>query len=632
MQPGAGDAAELDAIVRRMRDRLMHRGPDARGAWVDAEAGIALGHTRLALIDRSALGAQPMTDAHGRYVLVLNGEIYNFSELRAELGGAGVSFRGRSDTEVLTEAIARWGIEPTLKKTVGMFALAIWDRRDRRLTLARDRMGEKPLYYGWQGKAFLFGSELKALKAHPLWRGTVDRGALAAYFRYRYLPAPLCIYTGIRKLEPGKTLSVDFGEAPGIARASAYWDLREAAESGSTTPFAGNAGEAIDALERRLSESVRKRLVADVPVGSFLSGGVDSTLVTALMQAHGRAPTPTFTLGFGEPGFNEAPFARAIAAHLGTEHHEFFMGPREALEVVPSLPFIYDEPFADASQIPTVWLARQTRAHVAVSLTGDGADELLGGYARYRKGAALRQRYLSMPSALRGLLRQTLLRLSPARRGALLNEKAVLLLDLMAHESGEATYADRLTLWNHPEVLVKDSEGLEPPSLLKAPGKGEGWPSFADFRHLMMYLDQALYLPDDLLVKADRASMASGLELRAPFLDHPLVEFLWTLPADLKVEKGILRRVLNRYVPAALTERPKQGFAVPLAEWLRGPLRDWAEGFLEAGKLEQEGYLNVRTVRETWNDHLRGHRNREAHLWSILMFEAWLEAEKSGSP
>jgi asparagine synthase (glutamine-hydrolysing) len=647
MQPGGGDAAGLEDWVCRMRDRLAHRGPDARGAWADPAAGLALGHSRLSIIDRSALGGQPMVSGDGRYVLVLNGEIYNFPALRIELESLGRSFRGHSDTEVLLEAIAHWGIREALKKSAGMFAFAVWDRRERRLTLARDRMGEKPLYYGWNGDTFLFGSELKALRAHPRWSGTVDRGALAAYLRHGYVPAPLSIYDGIRKLRPGTLLEIAAGEGPGAERESAYWSLRAAAETGNAAPFAGSAVEAVDALERSLLESVRERVLADVPVGVFLSGGLDSSVVAALMQAQSRAPVPTFTLAFGEKDFNEAPFARAVAAHLGTDHHEFLMGAQEALAILPALPSLYDEPFADPSQIPTAWLARLTKPHATVCLTGDGADELLGGYARYGKGDVLRRRFLALPRAARWILRNTLLRIPPARREAFLHGlgdrlpaplrardpggKAARLADLLDYRSAESTYLETVSFWKHPENLARGAR--EPGLLLRDPA---AWPAFGDFGDLMMYLDQLSYLPDDILVKTDRAGMASGLELRAPFLDHRLVEFLWTLPHALKVrpgkepyaEKWILRRVLDRHVPPALTERPKRGFGVPLGAWLRGPLREWADALLDARSLEEAGFLDAGRVRRTWEEHVRGTRDRATLLWPVLMFQAWLQAEK----
>ena len=618
-----GNSGAMQAVVRRMTETLAHRGPDAFGDWMEPEAGLCLGHRRLSIIDRSPLGGQPMISGDGRYVLVYNGEIYNFRELRAELESEGLKFHGHSDTEVLLGAVERWGISGAVTKSTGMFAFAVWDRQRRCLTLARDRLGEKPLYYGWSRGTFLFASELKALRAHPEWDGAVNRDAVASFMRHGYIPGPLSIYQGIHKLPAGTLLDIPAGATPFDAREPLpYWSLRAVALAGEQNPFGGSETEAVDAFEQHLSRTVRERMTADVPLGVFLSGGVDSSAVAALMQAQSASPVPSFTLGFREPENDESGFARAVADHLGTRHTAFILSAQEALGVIPDLPEIYDEPFADPSQIPTTWLARQGRRQVSVSLTGDGGDELLAGYARYRKGEVVRRRYEAFPPAIRGAFARLLRALPPGRpeRGGRLSRLA----DLLSHETAEATYLQVLSQWKHPEELVR---GAREPRLLLH--QSATWPRLSGHVPRMMYLDAMTYLPDDILVKLDRASMAVGLELRAPFLDHRLVEFAWTLPASLKADKWLLRQVLRRYVPPALTDRPKRGFGIPLASWLRGPLKPWAEALLDETTLREQGFLNVARVRGYWQDHLSGRRDWKSLLWPVLMFQAWLEKEKN---
>ncbi len=635
LDPGGGAQPHL-SICTRMVDSLTHRGPDDCGLWHDEARGMILGHRRLSILDLSAAGRQPMVSACGRFVIVLNGEIYNHLELRKATGRG--SWRGHSDTESFLAGVAAWGLAETLGRSVGMFALALWDCRAGALYLARDRMGEKPLYYGWQGGVFLFGSELKALRCHPLFEGRIDRHVLALYLRHNCVPAPYTIYQGIRKLPPGTFLRVrDRGADPGP---EPYWSLIETARQGIATPFTGSEAEAEALLDRCLRRAVAGQMVSDVPLGAFLSGGIDSSTIVALMQAQSSRPVKTFSVKLVEAAYDESHQARAVARHLGTDHTELCVTARQALEVVPSLPQIYDEPFADSSQIPTFLVARLARQAVTVSLSGDGGDELFGGYNRHAWAGALWRRFRCIRPSGRRWMARALLRWPPSRWDALFallggvlpprwrhrtpGDKLHKLARVLPAATPRDVYLSLVSHWQDPASLVPGA--LEPATRLAGRDRLD---FLGSFENAMMYLDQSGYLPDDILVKVDRAAMAVSLETRVPFLDHRVVALAWSFPLGLKVRDGvgkwILRRVLNRYVPRHLVERPKMGFAIPIDAWLRGPLRDWAESLLAQGRLTREGYFDPAPVRLKWAEHLSGRRNWAQELWDVLMFQAWRE-------
>jgi asparagine synthase (glutamine-hydrolysing) len=621
-----------------MASAIRHRGPDDSGFWCDDQAGVALGQRRLAIIDLSPAGHQPMPSASGRFVVVFNGEIYNFRELRAELEAAGMapSWRGHSDTEVLLAAIEAWGDVGALERLNGMFALALWDRQTRTLLLARDRLGEKPLYFGRHGDTFLFGSELKALQAHPAFRADLDRNALTSFFRYSYVPTPHSIWHGVQKLRAGHYIKVT-DQGCTLGPMTSYWDFAQIARMGRADLEADEPNR-VDELDRLLREAVRSRMVADVPLGAFLSGGIDSSTVVALMQAQSTRPVRTFTIGFEEAEYDEMAHAEGVARHLGTDHTSLVLTPSDALDVVPKLPEMFDEPFADSSQIPTYLVSHMTRQHVTVALSGDGGDELFGGYNRY----FLAQRFLKarslVPSAMHAPLAY-LLRSAAAGRMAELAMAAVperyrfravgdrlpKIADVLLSDRPELLYRKLVSHSDQPSDIVLG--GTELPSI-----HGAGLP-FADFRDAMMYLDTLTYLPDDILTKVDRASMAVSLETRVPMLDHRVVEFAWRLPASSKFSGGqgkrILRDVLYRYVPQSLMERPKMGFGVPIDTWLTGPLRDWAESLLDPSRLKSEGVLDPRPIRTMWEEHVSGRRRWHYHLWDVLMFQAWWEKQRS---
>ena len=633
----AGDD-ESTATVLRMADTLHLRGPDDRGAWVDADAGLALGFRRLAIVDLTAEGHQPMASASGRYLLAFNGEVYNHADLRRELATSGASpFRGGSDTETMLAAFERWGPERALERFVGMFAFALWDRRERILRLARDRIGEKPLYYGWAGGGLVFGSELKALRAYPRFAGEVDREALALYMRLGYVPAPHSIYLGIRKLPPGTSLTIDAGRTVAGAALPApvpYWSARSAAEAGAASPFEGTEEEATDRLEALLREAVGLQMMADVPLGAFLSGGVDSSTIVALMQAQSPRPVETFTIGFAEDGYDEARYAKEVARHLGTAHTELYVTPDEAREVIPSLPDLYDEPFADSSAIPTFLVSRMARRQVTVSLSGDGGDELFGGYSWYPRNARVWDQVRRLPRALRRTTAGALAAVesrSPRRPGGagrlarfLSPERVGKLATLLGHaDEPEDVHWALLARWDgRPPVVLGTAEAQA------APPGWEAHPGLEDVPLRLMLTDLLTYLPDDIFAKVDRASMGVSLEARAPFLDHRVVEFALRVPTGMKIRAGkgkwLLRQVLYRHVPRELIERPKMGFTVPVGAWLRGPLRGWAEELLDEGRLRREGYLDPRPIRKRWDEHLSGRRDRADDLWAALMFQAWL--------
>lgn len=637
------DPAQARAMCTAMTDAIRHRGPDSDDHWGDVERGIALGHRRLAIVDLSPAGAQPMASASGRYVVAYNGEIYNHDQLRRQIEALGRApmWRGHSDTETLLAAIEIWGLAAALQRCIGMFAIALWDRERCTLSLARDRMGEKPIYYGWQGQgaraAFLFGSELKALRAHPAFDAAISRNALALFMRHNYVAAPYSIHEGIGKLEPGCILTVSREQREPVI--STYWSAVEAVVGGHSARTGLSPREATDELESLLKSAVAQQMMADVPLGAFLSGGVDSSTIVALMQAQSSRPVKTFTIGFHEPGYNEAAHAKAVAAHLGTDHTELYVTPEEAMAVIPRLPGIYDEPFADSSQIPTFLVSQLARQHVTVSLSGDAGDELFCGYTRYGVASGLWQRLERLPLAARRVAARAITAIPPAgwdslvgwmpsdrlrnRFGDRLHKGA----GVMGSTSVDALYLGLVSHWPDPARIVAD--GREPPTRLT--GARPDLPGL-DPVERMMALDLMTYLPDDILTKVDRASMAVSLESRVPMLDHRVVEFAWRLPHSLKqrdgVGKWVLREVLYRHVPRELIDRPKMGFGVPIDSWLRGPLRDWVEALIDESRLRREGFLEPAPIRALWGEHLSGRRNWAYLLWDVLMFQAWLETQQ----
>ena len=633
---------ELRDIVLGMANRLRHRGPDDSGAWVDAATGIALGHRRLSILDLSPLGHQPMHSASGRYALSFNGEIYNFKALRGKLEDLRHSFRGHSDTEVMLACFSQWGVHQAVKRFTGMFAFALWDREERLLHLARDRFGEKPLYYGWMGKTFLFASELKGLRTHPDFKADIDRDALALYFRYGYIPAPYSIYRGCSKVLPGTVLTMapETGSAPTVIP---YWSVRAIAEQGNANPFTGTETEAVARLDELLRNAVKLQMEADVPLGAFLSGGVDSSTIVALMQAQRAEPVRTFSIGFHEAAYDEAPYAKAVARHLGTAHTELYVTSEEAMAVIPRIPTLYDEPFADPSQIPTFLVSQLARRDVTVSLSGDAGDELFAGYNAYFWGLRVWNHIGRIPRPLRALSARGLTMLSPSSWDSLfrmiepilpkhlrernLGSKFRTIAGLLPAESAEALYRAILSHWEAPDSFV--IAGSEPPTPLTDRAQ---WGNLPNLLQCMMYTDAMMYLPDDILVKLDRAGMGVSLETRVPFLDHRVVEFAWQLPDSMKIRDGrgkwILRQVLSRYIPPALIDRPKMGFGVPIKAWLCGPLKEWAEDLLDEKRLKDQGFLNPDPIREKWDEHLSGTVNWENHLWDVLLFQSWLEQER----
>ncbi|WHL17477.1 asparagine synthase (glutamine-hydrolyzing) [Stenotrophomonas acidaminiphila] len=617
--------AELTALAGAMGDALAHRGPDDRGVWVDAAAGVALAHRRLSILDLSPLGHQPMRSSDGRYWLAYNGEIYNFAALRAELEPLGHRFGGHSDTEVLLGAVVQWGLEATLRRCNGMFAIALWDRREQRLSLARDRVGKKPLYYGWAGDALVFGSELKALWRHPAFDNGIDRDALTLLLRLDYIPAPHCIHEHAFKLMPGRVLHLDAAAVAAGAAAHrpaqaqvAYWDARERMAACLAAPFAGSEAEAADALDGQLRQAVALRMVADVPVGVFLSGGTDSALVASLMQAQSAAPVHSFSIGFEDSDHDEAPLAREVATHLGCDHTELYVSGADALAVVPELPAMFDEPFADASQVPTALVARLARRGVTVALSGDGGDELFFGYTRYQRALRNWHALQRVPAPLRRWLgRHAHAQGEASRAGGL----AALLAEAGATGIGDV-YRNRISRWRDPAAVVRGAH--EPATFYSLPDPLQGRGGAAD---AMMLADFTTYLADDLLCKVDRTSMAASLEARAPLLDWQVAEFAWSLPLDMKLRDGITKylpkQVLRRYLPDAMVFRGKRGFGAPVTQWLRGDLRDWAGDLLDPRRLRQDGVFEEAAVSALWQRFGQGERKWHTHLWNVLMFQAW---------
>lgn len=640
---GTASSAPRETL-RRMTDTLTHRGPDDGGSWIDETGTVALGHRRLSILDLSPAGHQPMVSASGRFVLVFNGEIYNHLEVRRELEREqpNVCWRGHSDTETLLAAVEAWGLDRALGRCAGMFALALWDRRERYLQLARDRAGEKPLYYGAQRGVLLFGSEIKALRAHPAFAGEVDRSVVALYLRHNYVPDPYSIYAGIWKLPPGTILEIDdqgkYGEPV------AYWSARKVLESGRTMPFAGSDLDALAELEDRLGGTVQAQMISDVPLGAFLSGGIDSSLIVALMQARSNRPVKTFTIGFEDDAYDEARYAREVARYLGTDHTELIVTPAETMAVVPRLPAMYDEPFADSSQIPTFLVCQLAKRHVTVSLTGDAGDELFGGYTRYALASRLWRTLSRVPRPVRRLTEALIKARSPGQWDTLLRRVTPLLpaqlrvthpgdkmhkgAALLALDSLPGVYRSLISHWSRPDLVCRGVP--EAPARLDTLMDDV---SGLRAEEAMMYWDLITYLPGDILVKVDRAAMAVSLETRVPMLDHRVIDFAWSLPFDMRIRSGeskwLLRQLLYRHVPRDLIDRPKMGFGVPIDSWLRGPLRDWAESLISAARLDGDGYFDVSAVRRRWSEHLTGRRNWAYSLWNVLMFQAWLDETHS---
>lgn len=628
-KPFPGDA---EALLRRMGQRIAHRGPDADGVWQDAQVGVGLVHRRLAIQDLSPAGAQPMVSRSGRYILAFNGEIYNFRTLRAELESLGNAFRSHSDTEVMLAAFETWGIAAALDRFNGMFAFALYDTTGRELILARDRLGEKPLYYGLQNGVLVFGSELKALCEHPAWRGEVNRDSIVLLLRHNLIPAPHTIYRDIFKLPPASFVTISVaGTMDSLPQPYRYWKLENAFQERPTTSLS----ESADELEQCLRSVIGEQMISDVPLGAFLSGGIDSSTVAALMQSQSSQPVRTFSIGFREPGFNEAEHAKAVADHLRTRHTEMYVAPEDALALIPSLPTLYDEPFADSSQLPTYLVSKMTRQHVTVALSGDGGDELFCGYPRYlstvnawanrRTGKALARRVMAAlpPTAsarmIKALAPGQSNRAAVSLEQRLRQERSVNAADTLAE-----FYQQKVSFWPEPARLVKG--GHEPTYALTEPIPGG---VLGNPLKTLMWLDLNWYLPDDILVKVDRAAMACSLETRVPMLDRRVVEFALGLPTHLNIENGVgkrvLREVLYRHVPRSLVDRPKQGFAVPLGQWLRTALRDWAEALLAEDRLEREGFFEAGPVRGLWQAHLAGQDDHSFPLWGVLMFQAWFE-------
>lgn len=636
------DAEQAQNAARKMSETITHRGPDDADTWSDIGAGITISHRRLAIIDLSPSGRQPMKSRSQRYILAYNGEVYNFQLLRRELEPRGYHFRGGSDTEVILAAIEEWGVEKAVKKFVGMFAFALWDRKTRQLHLVRDRLGIKPLYYGWRGQTFMFASELRAIETYPEFDNGIDRRALALYLRFSYVPAPWSILSGIKKVMPGSILTTD-----GRGRnetSTTYWSLREVAEKGLQTPFRGSEKDATDRLEKLLREATRQRMIADVPLGVFLSGGIDSSTIAALMQSESTSPIKSFTIGFPDHTFDESNQATAVAAHLGTNHQILPVTGQDALDTIPGLPALCDEPFADSSQIPTYLVSSLARQQVKVCLSGDGGDEVFGGYNRYAWCEPIFEKLRYSPFAIRNLLGKSISALSSNTWNRLFEaihhslpeawklrdpgDKMVKLAHVLSSRNGIDAYKRLVSQWQFPADVAINC--IEPLTIIE---HSETWPNLPDLTRQMMYLDTMTYLPDDILAKLDRASMAWGLEARVPMLDHRVLEYAWSLPQSMKISKGmtkqILRRVLEKYVPAELTERPKWGFAIPLHEWLRGPLREWGEELLNEHRLKHQGLLKPEPIQEMWRQHQSGSGDWQNQLWNILVFQAWLDRPRA---
>lgn len=633
-----------DIAVLNMNHAIQHRGPDASDIWYDNQLNLFLGHCRLAIQDISVAGSQPMHSVSGRFVIVFNGEIYNHLALRDELNNQQLNsnWRGHSDTETLLACFSAWGVSRTLQKLVGMFAIALWDREHNLLTLARDRLGEKPLYWGWQGENLYFSSELKALKANTFFKTEIDRNSITLLLRHNCIPAPYSIYKGIHKLKPGHYVQIPLSNLQQAqkARPVSYWSFNHIVETGLRDPFKGTPTQAIDSLEKALLTGINDQMLSDVPLGAFLSGGIDSSTIVALMQAQSSNPIKTFTIGFNNEGYNEAKHARTVAKHLGTEHTELYIQASDALDVIPKLPDIYSEPFADSSQIPTFLVSKLASQHVKVALSGDGGDELFGGYNRYLMAQNIWEKSRKMPKPARKIITKLLLTVPPNKwddifhlisptlpkplRIRTAGDKVHKLAKVLGLDNNYEYYRALTSHWQQPNKVVIDS--YEPATLSM---NYDDWPETDSFEHTMMAIDAQTYMTDDILVKVDRAAMANSLETRVPFLNHRIVELAWKMPLEYKIRNGegkwLLKQVLFRHVPQELIERPKMGFGIPLGDWLRNSLRDWAEELLNENTLKTQGYFHPEPIREMWLEHLSGKYNHQHNLWDILMFQAWLE-------
>lgn len=639
---GFSSSDQLHDTVVRMARSIQHRGPDSEGSWIDSESQIAMAHRRLAILDLSVEGHQPMRSQNGRYMIVFNGEIYNYKKLRSELELKHTEIvrqlRGNSDTEIILACIEVWGLETAVQRFVGMFSFALWDRKLKRLFLVRDRLGEKPLYYGWNQDVFFFGSELKAFRMHPEFIPNINRNALTQYLRHMYVPAPYSIYDSIYKLIPGSILTMNISDY--TYTISSYWSVERTIEVGKQAPFRGSESEAVEHLERLLKDSIGQQMVADVPLGAFLSGGIDSSTVVAIMQSQSSRPVKTFTIGFHEEGYNEAQYAKEIANYLGTDHSELYVSPREAIDVIPLLPTLFDEPFSDSSQIPTYLLAKLAKQQVTVSLSGDGGDELFGGYTRYMTTNDRWNKINSIPLIGRKGISNAIRMLSPdgwnknsrlvtqwiGKIGTVpIGDKMHIWADMLAERDSAKFYRQVISHWRTGGSIVV---GGEEPVTIYDSGYSKQMLSYYE---AMMYFDSIAYLPDDILVKVDRSSMGVSLESRIPMLDHRIVEFAWKIPMSMKIREGkgkwLLRQVLYKYIPQSMMDRPKKGFGVPMAMWLRGPLREWAEELLDERRLNRQGYFQVAPIRRKWLEHQSGKWDWHGYLWDILMFQAWLEKE-----
>lgn len=638
LEPGAPDQA--NGALRAMAQTIAHRGPDGEGVWYDALAGVGLAHRRLAIIDLSDLGAQPMSSASGRLTITFNGEIYNYRALRSELERAGCRFRSSSDTEVLLEAFELWGAQRALERLRGMFAFALWDHQERTLVLARDRFGEKPLYFGQFGRTLLFGSELRALRAHSAWNAGLDRGALALLLRHYYIPSPHTIYRGVQKVMPGCYVRIRTYRGAFVVEQRPYWTARPLADHAQ--PVAeSHCGRILEELHEALTQSVQMQMHADVPVGAFLSGGIDSSLVVSLMQRASRRPVHTFSIGFIERDYDEAPFARRMAEHLGTEHTELMLSPRDALAVIPQLADIYDEPFADSSQIPTYLVSQLARRTVKVSLSGDGGDELFSGYDHYSLALDYWRRVERLPAGLRALLRNAVHSLplpwiEALTTAALIGRRRAYLdlPDRIKERSSQLfaasfyqLYRSYVSFWHCPEDVVLGAR--EPATVLS---DDESRRSRVGAVEHMMFMDTRQYLPDDILVKVDRAAMHVSLETRVPLLDSVVADIAWNTPLAVHRRDGrgkwLLRQLLTRYVPQELFDRPKRGFAIPLAHWLKCELREWGEHLLNPAKLAREGIFEPTVIERRWRQHQQGLADWSIQLWTVLMAQAWIERWK----
>ncbi len=636
-QKGNNKEALKEEIIK-MTKTLAHRGPDDEGFYIDEKADITLGHRRLSILDLSPKGHQPMISFSGRYIIVYNGEVYNYKELRKEIeNNFDIKFKSDTDTEVILAGFEVWGIEETLKRMNGMFVFALWDKKEKELFLVRDRVGIKPLYYGVQNGILFFASELKAIRVNRFFKPEIDRNVLALFFRHNYIPAPYSIYKNIKKLKPGHYALIDKNLNIKIR---CYWNIEKIIEDGVKTPIELSEKEAIFELEKLLLDSVKKRMIADVPLGAFLSGGIDSSTVVALMQTQSNIPVKTFTIGFYEDNYNETKYAKKVAKHLGTDHTELYVAPKETMNVITKLPDIYDEPFSDSSQIPTFLVSQLTKRYVTVSLSGDGGDELFGGYNRYLQASNIWDRMKFLPFALRLKMAKVVFLFSPQSidnffkkieiiipkrfEQILCGEKLYRLSKVLISRSPDESYKRLISHWKSPEELVLNSG--EPKTILDDLKIKDFIPNF---KNRMMFFDFMTYLPDDILTKVDRASMTVSLEARVPMLDHRIVEFSKKLPLNFKIKNGkskwILRQVLYKYIPKELVERPKMGFGMPIDNWLRGPLRDWAEDLLDEKKIKRDGFLNPEPIKKLWKEHLSGKRNWQYLLWDVLMFQAWKE-------